>query len=114
VPLYLWYFGVDWFQIALFAVLLAATGFSITLGYNRFLRIGLFGPSYRCACSRSSSAPQHLMWLGALGGFLVGGVAKVVVLQHGTFLINLACHTMGRQPYSTRCSARDSFFMVLL
>src|SRR3954470_4900108 len=27
-------------------------------------------------------------WVGALGGFLIGGVAKVVVLQHGTFLIN--------------------------
>ena len=52
-------------------------------------------------------------WIGALGGFLIGGVAKVVVLQHGTFLINSACHTFGRQPYSTRCSARDSFFMAL-
>jgi stearoyl-CoA desaturase (delta-9 desaturase) len=51
--------------------------------------------------------------LGALGGFLIGGVAKIVVLQHCTFLINSACHTMGRQPYSTRCSARDSFFMAL-
>jgi len=35
------------------------------------------------------------------------------VLQHGTFLINSACHTIGRQPYSTRCSARDSFFLAL-
>ena len=52
-------------------------------------------------------------WIGALGGFLIGGVAKVVMLQHGTFLINSACHTFGRQPYSTRCSARDSFFMAL-
>ncbi len=52
-------------------------------------------------------------WIGALGGFLIGGVAKVVVLQHGTFLINSACHTIGRQPYSTRCSARDSFLMAL-
>jgi len=52
-------------------------------------------------------------WVGALGGFLIGGVAKVVVLQHGTFLINSACHTIGRQPYSTRCSARDSFLMAL-
>src|SRR6266496_3533952 len=53
-------------------------------------------------------------WVGALGGFLIGGVARVVVLQHGTFLINSACHTIGRQPYSTRCSARDSFFLALL
>jgi len=35
VPLYLWYFGIDWFQLAVLAVLLAATGFSITLGYHR-------------------------------------------------------------------------------
>src|SRR4029077_20432921 len=52
-------------------------------------------------------------WVGALGGFLIGGVAKVVVLQHCTFLINSACHTIGRQPYSTRCSARDSFLMAI-
>src|SRR5207248_8665489 len=40
-------------------------------------------------------------WSGALGGFLIGGVAKIVVLQHCTFLINSDCHTLGRQPYST-------------
>jgi len=38
----------------------------------------------------------------------------VVVVQHCTFFINSACHTIGRQPYSTRCSARDSFIMALL
>src|SRR6266513_3215147 len=52
-------------------------------------------------------------WVGALGGFLIGGVAKVVVVQHCTFFINSACHTIGRQPYSTRCSARDSLLMAL-
>ena len=35
VPLYLWHFGIDWFQVSVFAVLLAATGFSVTLGYHR-------------------------------------------------------------------------------
>jgi fatty-acid desaturase len=34
-------------------------------------------------------------WIGALGGFLIGGVAKVVMLQHGTFLINSACLPSG-------------------
>jgi stearoyl-CoA desaturase (delta-9 desaturase) len=53
-------------------------------------------------------------WVGALGGFLIGGVAKVVVVQHCTFFINSACHTVGRQPYSTRCSARDSLLMAVL
>ena len=52
-------------------------------------------------------------WQGALGAFLIAGVARIVVLQHCTFLINSACHTIGRRPYSTKCSARDSFFLAL-
>ena len=35
VPAYIWLFGLDWFQIALFLVMLFAVGFSITLGYHR-------------------------------------------------------------------------------
>ena len=49
-----------------------------------------------------------------MGGFLIGGIAKVVVIQHCTFFINSACHTIGRQPYSTRCSARDSAVLALV
>ncbi len=195
VPLYLWYFGVDWFHFAISAVLGTATGFSITLGYHRLfthatfrarLPVRLLTLIFGAAAFENSVLlwasdhrrhhkhvdhdedpydiskgffhahigwllfklwPQppfdnvadlkkdplvmwqhrhiHLLavlvsfglptllgalwdgWIGALGGFLIGGVAKVVVLQHGTFLINSACHTFGRQPYSTRCSARD-------
>ena len=35
VPIYLWKFGLDRFQIALFFAMLATTGFSITIGYHR-------------------------------------------------------------------------------
>ena len=35
VPLYLWHFGIDFFQIALFSFYVYATGMSITLGYHR-------------------------------------------------------------------------------
>src|ERR1041385_780271 len=35
VPLYLWSFGLDWFQIVLFFAMLAACGFSVTIGYHR-------------------------------------------------------------------------------
>ncbi|HYJ05214.1 MAG TPA: hypothetical protein VEX43_08770, partial [Chthoniobacterales bacterium] len=35
VPAYLWYFGLDWFQVALFFVMFAACGFSISIGYHR-------------------------------------------------------------------------------
>ena len=200
-PVYLWHFGIDRFELALFAVLLLATAFSITLGYHRLfshatfratLPVRLFVLIFGAAAFENSVLmwasdhrrhhkhvdheedpyditkgffhahigwllfklrPQppfnnvtdlkrdslvmwqhrhiHLLavlvsfvlptlvgalwngWVGALGGFLFGGVAKVVVLQHGTFLINSACHRFGRQPYSTRCSARDSFLMAL-
>ena len=51
-------------------------------------------------------------WLGALGGFLIPGIARIVVAQHCTFFINSFCHMLGRQPYSTSHSARDSAIMA--
>ena len=35
LPLYLRFFGLDWFQVVLFFVMLSAIGFSVTLGYHR-------------------------------------------------------------------------------
>jgi stearoyl-CoA desaturase (delta-9 desaturase) len=55
----------------------------------------------------------HAGWMGALGGFLIAGVARVTAVQHMTFFINSLCHTIGRQPYSDRCSARDSWIMAI-
>jgi stearoyl-CoA desaturase (delta-9 desaturase) len=51
-------------------------------------------------------------WEGALGAFLIAGVARIVVLQHCTFLINSVCHTIGRQPYSKNVPG-DSLFLAL-
>src|SRR6476659_2362027 len=42
VPFYLIYFGIDSFQIAMFAGLMAASGFSITLGYHRLFSHATF------------------------------------------------------------------------
>jgi stearoyl-CoA desaturase (delta-9 desaturase) len=36
----------------------------------------------------------------------------VVVVQHSTFFINSLCHTIGKRPYSTKHSARDSIVMA--
>lgn len=47
-------------------------------------------------------------WPGALGSFLLSGVTRIVLVHHMTFFINSLCHTVGRQPYSSRCTARDS------
>ncbi len=55
----------------------------------------------------------HNGWIGALGGFLIGGVARVTAVQHMTFFINSLCHTIGSQPYSNKCSARDSWLMAI-
>jgi stearoyl-CoA desaturase (delta-9 desaturase) len=35
VPLYLYHFGLDWFQVALFFAMFLACGFSISIGYHR-------------------------------------------------------------------------------
>ena len=60
--------------------------------------------------------PTLIGWAygSALGGFLFGGLVRVVVLHHGTFLINSAAHVFGKQPYSKKNSSRDNFFLALL
>jgi stearoyl-CoA desaturase (delta-9 desaturase) len=50
---------------------------------------------------------------GFLGGFIWGGLFRVVVVHHATFLINSAAHTWGTQPYSTANTSRDSPLLSL-
>jgi len=75
------------------------------------LLVGLVGPAIL------GGAYNHFftelpLWQGALGGFLIAGVLRVVVVQHSTFFINSLCHTIGQRPYSTKHSARDSIIMA--
>ena len=202
VPLYIWHFGLDWFQVVLFFVMFAACGFSITLGYHRLfshltfqahwsvrlftvlfgagafensvllwacehrthhkhvdhdedpydINKGLFHAHIGWLLFKLAPPPpfdnvndlqrdrlvmwQHhyIHWIGAsiafllpallgymwggwvsaLGAFLIAGVARVVFLQHCTFCINSLCHYLGKRPYSSRCSARDSWVMALV
>lgn len=201
VPLYLWHYGVDAFQLAMFFTFFIATGLSITLGYHRLfahvafqarwpvrLATLIFGAAAfeNCALAWVSDHRRHHKhvdhdedpydiskgfwhahigwilfkldpkppwdnvadlnkdrlvlwqqrfyvpiavgvgfvlpamlgylhngWLGALGGFLLAGVARVTAVQHMTFFINSLCHTIGSQPYSNKCSARDSWIMAI-
>jgi len=202
VPAYIWYFGIDWFQIVLFFVMLCACGFSITLGYHRLfshlsfqahwtvrlftlifgagafensalmwacehrqhhkhvdhdddpysISKGLFHAHIGWLMFKLNPPPpydnvldlqkdplvmwqhRYIHWIGttvafilptvigylwdgwvcALGAFLIAGVARVVFLQHCTFCINSLCHYIGERPYSSRCSARDSWIMALV
>lgn len=208
LPVYLFKYGIDWFQVAMFAFYLTATMMSITVGYHRLfshlsfkakmpvrLFTLVFGAcAFENSCLDWSSDHRrhhkhvdhdgdpydiskgfmwaHIGWLmfklnpeppmdnvhdlrkdklvmwqhrhvhwigffvglvlpsvlgyawnawhgmdpwtGALGGFLIAGVARIVVAQHCTFFINSLCHTIGRQPYSSSHSARDSAIMAVL
>ncbi len=201
VPLYLWHYGVDAFQVAMFFVFFIATGLSITLGYHRLFAHVAFQASWpvrlatlifgaaafeNCALAWVSDHRRHHKhvdhdddpydiskgfwhahigwilfkldpappwdnvldlrkdrlvllqqrfyvpvavlvgfvlpallgwwhngWVGAMGGFLLAGVARVTAVQHMTFFINSLCHTIGSQPYSNKCSARDSWLMAI-
>jgi stearoyl-CoA desaturase (delta-9 desaturase) len=56
------------------------------------------------------------LWGGAqaaLGAFLIAGVARIVFVHHMTFCINSLCHWIGSRPYSSDCTARDSFLMAI-
>jgi stearoyl-CoA desaturase (Delta-9 desaturase) len=202
VPVYLCFFGLDWFEVALFLVMFCACGFSITLGYHRLyshltfqahwivrlltlvfgagafensvllwacehrthhknvdheedpygISKGLFHAHIGWLMFKLKPLPpfdnvvdlqkdplvrwQHRFihwiglfvafvlpailgffwggWISALGAFLIAGVARVVLLQHCTFCINSLCHYLGKRPYSSKCSARDSWLMAIV
>lgn len=53
-------------------------------------------------------------WGDPLGGLLLGGFLRLLVQYHATFAINSVAHTIGRRPYSTETSARDSVITAIL
>ena len=200
VPLYIWHYGLDVFQVALFLFFAISTGMSITLGYHRLfshltfqaspivklytllfgaaafegsalgwsadhrrhhkhvdheedpydINRGLFhahigwllfrrGPDtpltwvrdlqkdklawwqhehyVAIAMIMSFVVPTAIGWayggpVAALGAFLIAGVARVVFVHHMTFCINSLCHWIGKRPYSSNVSARDSLLMA--
>jgi stearoyl-CoA desaturase (delta-9 desaturase) len=202
VPVYLWCFGLDAFQIVLFLLMFFACGFSITIGYHRLfshrtfeahwlvrlftlifgaaafensvllwscehrshhkhvdheddpycISKGLFHAHIGWLLFKLDPLPPfdnvadlkkdplvlwqnryiHLIgalvafafpatvgflwggWISALGAFLIAGVARIVILQHCTFCINSLCHYLGERPYSSKCSARDSWLMAIV
>jgi stearoyl-CoA desaturase (delta-9 desaturase) len=202
VPAYLWFFGLDRFQVGLFLVMFFSCGFSITIGYHRLFShrtfeahwlVRLFTLIFGAAAFENSvllwacehrSHHKHVDhdddpyciskglfhahigwllfkldppppfdnvsdlkkdplvmwqnrhihwiaaivafvvpaiigfmwggWISALGAFLIAGVARIVVLQHCTFCINSLCHYLGKRPYSSKCSARDSWLMAIV
>lgn len=54
------------------------------------------------------------LWDDYLGGFLYGGIAKVLMVQHSLFALNSFGHVWGTRPYNDETSARDNALLSLL
>ena len=50
---------------------------------------------------------------GFLGGLIWGGLLRLVIVHHGTFLINSGAHYWGKQNYSTKNTSKDSPILSL-
>jgi stearoyl-CoA desaturase (delta-9 desaturase) len=50
----------------------------------------------------------------AFGALLLVGATRTVLVHHCTFFINSLCHYLGKQTYSGKITARDSWFMAIL
>lgn len=55
-----------------------------------------------------------LLWGDPWGALLVAGFLRLVLQWHATFSVNSFTHMIGKQPYSTRGTARDSFIAALI
>jgi stearoyl-CoA desaturase (delta-9 desaturase) len=53
-------------------------------------------------------------WMGALNGFIWGGLARIFLLQHTTFSINSICHVFGRRPFDTADRSTNNFWLAVI
>jgi stearoyl-CoA desaturase (Delta-9 desaturase) len=49
-----------------------------------------------------------------LGGLIWGGLLRIVVSQHVTFMINSVAHSFGRRAWSVESTARDSHWLAAI
>lgn len=55
-----------------------------------------------------------LTWGDPIGALLVAGFLRIVLQWHATFSVNSFAHWMGRQPYGTDNTARDSWVTAII
>lgn len=53
-------------------------------------------------------------WMGALLGFVWGGLTRIFLVHHVTWSINSICHIWGKQEFNTRDQSRNNFLMGIL
>jgi len=71
---------------------------------------------YVIAIGMNVGLPLALGWLvgDVWGVLLLGGVVRLVISHHATFLINSAAHKWGTQPYTDENTARDNLILAFL
>lgn len=53
-------------------------------------------------------------WHSALSFLILAGLLRVILVHHATFCINSLAHTIGKRPYSTKNTARDSWVTAIV
>lgn len=56
---------------------------------------------------------SQLIWNDFLGGLIFGGVLRLFVAHHCTWMINSLAHTIGSQPFSNENTARDHWLTAI-
>jgi stearoyl-CoA desaturase (Delta-9 desaturase) len=55
-----------------------------------------------------------MSWMGALLGFLWGGLARVFIVHHVTWSINSVCHVWGQRPFESHDESRNNVIFGVL
>jgi len=55
-----------------------------------------------------------MTWMGALFGFLWGGLARIFLVHHVTWSINSVCHLWGSQPFRSHDESRNNVVFGVL
>ncbi len=53
-------------------------------------------------------------WVGSWSGLVVGFFISTVLVYHGTFLVNSACHIFGSRRYATTDHSKNNWWVALL
>ncbi|HDR8964231.1 TPA: acyl-CoA desaturase [Burkholderia vietnamiensis] len=83
---------------------------NLNLRYGWWVLLGLALP----ALAGALLAPAGQALIGAVGGFLWGGLARIFLLDQSTWAVNSLCHTIGTRPHATRDHSRNLGLLAIV